>query len=391
MTKLNPDKKNANKGTERGKSLLKSSLAKYGVGRSILADKHGNIIARNKTFAQANELGLKVREIVTNGDELIVVRRDDLDLYADSKARELAYADNRVAEIDLEWDPQQFADDLASGMDLNELGFSENELEKIMGDLYPKESADAAPQIDRAAELQEKWQTASGQLWQLGEHRLLIGDCTVRENVERLMGGEKAGACVTDSPYGINREGIENDDPEGLRALFDGCLAVMPIDNGVIINFQSPRLFPMWLDAVRDVGQKFERMLWMYKSNDVTFTWRGWLTKSECIVVSSIGKAEWKVPTEYKHDCYSINWDKSTMVDVDGWHASIKPPEIVKNLIDNTVGVLYEPFAGSGTTIIAAHNLNRRCYAMEISENYGAVILERFSTAFPDVDVRRVE
>lgn len=65
------------------------------------------------------------------------------------------------------------------------------------------EPVDAEPQIDRAAELQEKWQTASGQLWKLGEHRLLIGDCTVRENVERLMGGERAILMVTDPPYGV--------------------------------------------------------------------------------------------------------------------------------------------------------------------------------------------
>ncbi|HND49833.1 MAG TPA: hypothetical protein PLL95_14805, partial [Anaerolineales bacterium] len=63
------------------------------------------------------------------------------------------------------------------------------------------EPVDAEPQIDRAAELAEKWHTATGQLWKLGEHRLLIGDCTVRENVERLMGGERAQMCFTSPPY----------------------------------------------------------------------------------------------------------------------------------------------------------------------------------------------
>jgi hypothetical protein len=82
-----------------------------------------------------------------------------------------------------------------------------------------EEPQDAEPQIDRAAELQEKWQTETGQLWQLGNHRLLIGDCTVRENVERLMGGERAELVVTDPPYGIeyssstlDTEKIEGDD-----------------------------------------------------------------------------------------------------------------------------------------------------------------------------------
>ena len=70
---------------------------------------------------------------------------------------------------------------------------------------------DAAPQIDRAAELQEKWQTASGQLWKLGDHRLLIGDCTVRENVDRLMGGERAELLFTSPPYADAREYGGND------------------------------------------------------------------------------------------------------------------------------------------------------------------------------------
>lgn len=79
------------------------------------------------------------------------------------------------------------------------------------------EPVDAEPQIDRAAELAEKWQTASGQLWKLGDHRLLIGDCTVRENVERLMGGERADMMLTDPPYlgTLGKGGFPND--KGLR------------------------------------------------------------------------------------------------------------------------------------------------------------------------------
>jgi DNA modification methylase len=193
------------------------------------------------------------------------------------------------------------------------------------------------------------------------------------------MGGEKAEACITDSPYGINQDGITNDEPEKLRVLFDGVLKAIPIDNGVIINFQSPRLFPVWLDAIRDNGHAFQRMLWMYKSNDVSFVWRGWLTKSECILVSTIGNPSWNTPSEYNHDCYSINWDKTTMVDVEGWHASIKPPLIVKSLVDNTCGIVYEPFAGSGTTAIACEQLARQCRMIEIEPKYCAVILQRMT------------
>lgn len=256
-------------------------------------------------------------------------------------------------------------------------------------DLYfgdkPEEIEAPEPQVDRAEELNKQWQVKRGDLWIIpsvsgnGEHRLLCGDSTRAEDVARLMGDDKAGACITDSPYGINQEGIANDSPEGLENLFSGILSNLPITDGVVINFQSPRMFPVWLDTLRKCGGKFERMLWMYKSNDVSFVWRGWLTKSECIVVSSVGKAEWNTPSEYSHDCYSINWDKTTMIDVEGWHASIKPPLIIKNLIDNTCGLVYDPFGGSGTTMAACEQLNRQCRMIEIEPNYCAVILQRMS------------
>jgi hypothetical protein len=243
-----------------------------------------------------------------------------------------------------------------------------------------KEEVDAEPEPDRAGELQEKWNTQTNQVWQLGEHRLFIGDCTVAENVQKLTGDVRCGACVTDSPYGINREGIENDDPEGLRGLFDKCLAAMPIDNGVIINFQSPRLFPVWLDAVRGAGQKFERALWMYKSNDETFPWRGWIMSSEIIILSSIGKPEWADVHPYAHDCYVYKHEEDLKM-LEGIHTTVKPTVIVQDLISRIGGDVYEPFAGSGTTIIASHNLGRRCFAMELSDKYAAVILERFYKA----------
>ena len=80
---------------------------------------------------------------------------------------------------------------------------------------------DAGAQIDRAEELREQWGVESGQLWKLGEHRVICGDCTDAAVVEQVMGGERAGAVVTDPPYGINREGIQNDDPKGLRMLYE--------------------------------------------------------------------------------------------------------------------------------------------------------------------------
>lgn len=193
------------------------------------------------------------------------------------------------------------------------------------------------------------------------------------------MQGEKAGAVMTDPPYGINREGIENDDPEGLAELFDGCLSVMPVENAVIIAFQSPRLFPVWLDAIRAHGHKFERELWMYKPNDETFPWRGWLQTSEAILLSSFGKAEWLRFDPFAHDCYSPttlgselqkSWGKA--------HASVKPIAVIQDLISRIGGIVYDPFLGSGTTLIACERLGRKCRAAEISPAYCAVAIQRW-------------
>lgn len=133
LKSLIPDDKNANEGTERGQRVLEDSLRRYGAGRSILLDKHGRIIAGNKTHAEAGQMGMEnVVVIETDGSELVAVKRMDLDLEEDDKARELAYADNRAGELGLEWNPKQIMDDLKAGVDLPRVGFTHTEITKIL-------------------------------------------------------------------------------------------------------------------------------------------------------------------------------------------------------------------------------------------------------------------
>lgn len=116
-----PDNSNANKGTERGQEVLDNSLAETGFGRSIVVDKEGRVVAGNKTLAAAIRAGqVKVREVETDGSELVVVRRRDFDLYADdpnNPARRYAYYDNRAGELGLQWDADQLALDVQAGFD----------------------------------------------------------------------------------------------------------------------------------------------------------------------------------------------------------------------------------------------------------------------------------
>lgn len=132
VSDLTPDKRNANKGTERGLKALDHSLRQYGAGRSILLDKNGRIIAGNKTAQAAAEIGLDdVILVQTDGTKLVAVQRTDLDLEQDKAARELAYADNRVGQLDLDFDVALMLEDVAAGVNLDAL-WRPDELEALV-------------------------------------------------------------------------------------------------------------------------------------------------------------------------------------------------------------------------------------------------------------------
>ena len=132
ISELIPDHANANKGTERGRYALEASLRQYGAGRSILLDKNGRIIAGNKTAEVAADVGLDdVLVVQTDGKQIVAVQRTDLDIDS-PEGRGLAYADNRVGELSLEWDAEQVLADLNAGMDLSGL-FFDFEIDKILG------------------------------------------------------------------------------------------------------------------------------------------------------------------------------------------------------------------------------------------------------------------
>lgn len=122
IEELRQDNLNFNKGTYEGEVLIKKSLERFKAGRSVLIDKDNNIIAGNKTAQAAATMGMKVRVIETTGDELVAVKRIDIDI--DSKeGRELALADNRTAQINLAWDePNIEAAALQFGLDASDFG-----------------------------------------------------------------------------------------------------------------------------------------------------------------------------------------------------------------------------------------------------------------------------
>lgn len=154
LADLLEDDENANMGTDRGLGMLDKSLRDLGAGRSILLDKHGRVIAGNKTRNQALAVGMEdVLIVPSDGTKLIAVQRTDLDLTTDPKARELAYADNRVAELDLNWKVEQIVQDMEKGVDLSGY-FYDDELDRMVAGVVDDEekakaeAAEAAPGMD---------------------------------------------------------------------------------------------------------------------------------------------------------------------------------------------------------------------------------------------------
>lgn len=207
---LTGDSHNANRGTARGRKAIRESVNSLGLGRSILVDRQGRVIAGNKTLEAARGEGVDRLVVVqTDGSELVAVQRTDLDLTEDAEARELAVADNRTAQIDLDWDPdvlKMYADlgaDLGpffSAEELAGLSLAETESKRHAHgprqprapsapsqtedpDLSAPNMAEGVPLIENAAFMdsspldfsKEKGRTMPGDTWLLGEHKLVIG------------------------------------------------------------------------------------------------------------------------------------------------------------------------------------------------------------------------
>lgn len=133
--RLKLDPQNANLGTARGEEMIDASIRNYGAGRSGLADRRGTMLAGNKTLARVKALGIPVKVIDSDGSEYIVIRRTDLDLKADSRARELSVVDNRANEVGLLWDPEALAVLRAEGL-LDQF-FRDDELARLFDEGLP--------------------------------------------------------------------------------------------------------------------------------------------------------------------------------------------------------------------------------------------------------------
>lgn len=183
-----PDDINANKGTQRGSYLLEQSLHSHGAGRSILVDKAGRIIAGNKTAEAAASVGLDDAVVVkTNGNQVVVVQRTDIDLDS-AEGRALAIADNRVSEASLDWDVGALLQ-ISKDVDLTDFWF-EDELD-MLGIKVESQEGENGPLSQFSGESGPgRVPGASfGETWHIGDHRVICGNADKASEIVAAIRG----------------------------------------------------------------------------------------------------------------------------------------------------------------------------------------------------------
>ena len=275
--------------------------------------------------------------------------------------------------------------------------------EEWLKDPETEGNADTEPQIDRAEELNKIWNVKPGDLWQIGEHRLLCGDSTKPEDVARLLGGATPVLMVTDPPYGVEYDANWRNEVDRANGKPYGDRAIGKVQNDDVADWTP---------------------VWMLFSGDVAYVWHAGRRASEVQVsIESAGfsircqivwaKQQFAISRgdyHWKHEpCwYAVRHGKTghwagdrsqtTLWQIDKphksetGHSTQKPLECMARPIRNhEAPEVYDPFLGSGTTMVAAQNLNRKCYGVEISPGYCAVILQRMADAFPSLEIRRAD
>jgi len=382
INELRSDHKNARRRTDRSSQLIKESLERYGAARSIVIDEENRILAGNGTIEGAKAAGIRnVRIIETDGQEVIAVRRTGL---SEEQKVGLALADNRTADLS-EWD-QEMLHRLSEEHDIAPW-FEQDDLDELLSvtELDPKEGntdPDDCPEADPGAVI-----TKPGDLWILGNHRLLCGDSTNPQHLERLMQGQQADLWITDPPYNVDYQGgtglkIQNDNMsnDDFRQFLRDCYSSA---NSVL---KSGAAFYIWhadsegynfRGAAFDIGWQVRQCLIWVKSSLVMgrqdYHWK----HEPCLYGWKEGAAHtWN--TDRKQTTV-LEFDKPSR---NGEHPTMKPVDLFQYQIDNSTkqnAMVLDSFGGSGTTAIACERIHRKARLMELDPVYCDVIVKRWS------------
>lgn len=375
---LKHDHKNARKRTDRSAALIAESLKRYGAARSIVIDEDGRILAGNGTVEGARKAGIsKLRIIEAEGDELIAVRRAGL---SEDEKVGLALADNRSSDLS-EWDNEMLRQ-LSEEYDLTPW-FEDDEL---LAEVLEPEHGNTDP--DDIPETPAEPITKPGDLWILGNHRLLCGDSTDALAVERLMDGQKANLWLTDPPYNIAYEGgskkrkaIENDSMASddfrqflcdVYSLADSYLC----PGAAFYIWHADTEGYNFRGAAIDIGWNVRQTLIWNKNNSAfgrsDFHWK----HEPCLYGWKEGAA---------HSWYNDR-KQTTVLDFNRparseQHPTMKPVDLIEYCLCNNTqqnSIVLDSFGGSGTTLIACERQHRKARLMELDPAYCDVIVKRW-------------
>ena len=396
---LKPYAGNARTHSAKQVSQIAASIKQFGFNNPVLIDKDDVIIAGHGRVLAAKELSL---------DAVPTIRLEHL-----SEAEKRAYiiADNRLAEK-AGWDSETLAIELQNlvevdlDFDISITGFEMPEIDVLIEGLAPEpEKADPA---DDVPELTGPAVTRLGDIWQLGPHRLICGDATQPDTYTRLFDGDPAQMVFTDPPYNVKIDGHVSGlgkvkhrefamaSGEMDEVAFTGFLKSVFANLADVANDGAIHFIAMdWrhmcevLEAGRDTYSAFKNLcVWSKTNGGMGSLYR---SQHELFFVFKSGTAPHINNVELgKHGRYRTNvWSyaganafSASRNDELAMHPTVKPVALVMDAIldcSRRKGIILDAFAGSGTTLVAAHKTGRRGYGIELDPHYCDVIIKRLA------------
>jgi DNA modification methylase len=374
-------------------AAVANSITAYGFRQPIVVDKAGVIVVGHTRWKAAQQLGLAQ----------VPVHVADL---TPEQARAYRLADNKTNEI-AEWDDDLLAGELnelkALGVDLDALGWTPDELGEV---LAPDENDGLTP-ADEVPEPTEAVTTKPGDLWILGNHRLLCGDSTNAADVDRLMNGAKAALVATDPPYLVDYTGerpndsgkdwsdtyreVEITDADSFfRSVFANVLRVVA-PKAAIYCWHAHKRQAMIDRVWEELGiLNHQQIIWV-KPTPV-FGRVYWHFRHEPCMMGWVQGSQPEHDSDHEHNSvWEVDWEGKARI-VGNEHPTQKPVEIFARPMRKHTrpgAVCFEPFSGSGSQLIAAEQLGRRCFAMELEPTFVEVAVRRWE-AFTGRKAERV-
>ena len=378
IDRLVPQARNARTHSKEQILQLRASLREFGFVNPVIVDKDLNIIAGHGRIMAAREEGLT--DIPCVFVEHLTKAQKKAYIIADNKLAENAGWDLEILEIELE--------ELRElDFDIGLIGFDDEELQEMFGE---EEAEVQEDDFDVDDAIPEEPKTKFGDIYQLGSHRVMCGDSTDKATVEKLMNGVKADMVFTDPPYGVNVKGGKG---KGNTIAGDLTQTAIPFSFEICVKQATKDKARFYFcGAEGNIGlyfKLFERYLaqipklLIWVKNGFVLKQNGYHNQYELIFygfkAGGGGKEYWY--SGRTEDEASDVWRVSRGASTSYLHPTQKPIELPARAIRNSSkagDTIFDPFGGSGSTLIACEQLNRTCYMMEIDPVYCDVIVKRW-------------